>query len=85
MATEVRLKLGPDGQVTIPSSVLAHYGLEPEAPLRVVETTSGILLVPEVAGPMSELLSTELQNWQDLFDEATGMFEYHEQEELERK
>lgn len=61
MNTSGTLKLDPNGQIVLPASVLAHYGLAPEAALRIVETHSGILLVPEQAGQMPESLAQELR------------------------
>ena len=42
-----QLIVGHRGEVTLPDTVRERYGLSPETPVRLVETRSGILLVPD--------------------------------------
>ncbi len=51
------------GKISLPEEVREHYGLTPDTPLRIVETCSGILLVPLTNEPLSESLARELDEW----------------------
>lgn len=54
------------------------YHLTPETSLRLIETRTGILLVPITDEPMSEELAGELAEWQSLSLESWDMFPYEE-------
>ncbi len=49
------------GKITLPAAVRSRYGLAEHTPVRVIETRTGILLVPLTQEPMSESLADELQ------------------------
>jgi bifunctional DNA-binding transcriptional regulator/antitoxin component of YhaV-PrlF toxin-antitoxin module len=68
------------GRITIPEALRSRYGFEPNTPVRVIETQSGILLVPLTDAPMSEGLKAELAEWQSLGAEALAMFPFEEKE-----
>jgi bifunctional DNA-binding transcriptional regulator/antitoxin component of YhaV-PrlF toxin-antitoxin module len=68
------LTIGHGGEVKLPEELRERYGLTPTTPVRVIETKSGILLVPETGTPMSPELSRELSEWQGLGAEAWSMF-----------
>jgi bifunctional DNA-binding transcriptional regulator/antitoxin component of YhaV-PrlF toxin-antitoxin module len=74
------LTIEEGGKVTIPDKVRARYGFEPNTPVRMIETHSGILLVPLTDAPMSETLKAELSEWQSLAAESLEMFPYEKGE-----
>jgi bifunctional DNA-binding transcriptional regulator/antitoxin component of YhaV-PrlF toxin-antitoxin module len=60
------ITIGADGHVALPKEVGERYHLKPETPLRLIETRSGILLVPVIDEPMSDELRDELADLQAL-------------------
>jgi bifunctional DNA-binding transcriptional regulator/antitoxin component of YhaV-PrlF toxin-antitoxin module len=78
MSTSENLIVEDGGKITLPESVREHYGLAEDTPLRVIETRSGILLVPLTSEPMSEDLRSELDEWQALGSESLELFPYEE-------
>lgn len=78
MSTSEDLIIEDGGKITLPEAVREHYGLAEDTPLRVIETRSGILLVPLTAEPMSEDLRSELDEWQALGSESLELFPYEE-------
>ncbi len=62
------------------ADVQERSGLKPETAVRLIETRSGILLVPLTDTPMSTDLIAELQDWQSLGQEAWELFSYDEDE-----
>jgi bifunctional DNA-binding transcriptional regulator/antitoxin component of YhaV-PrlF toxin-antitoxin module len=64
------------GEIMLPNDVRKRYGLTPNAPVRIIETRGGILLVPLTNAPMDENLVQELQAWQGLGAESWGQFPY---------
>lgn len=78
MSTSENLIVEDGGKITLPESVREHYGLAEDTPLRVIETRSGILLVPLTSEPMSEDLRSELDEWQALGSESLELFHYEE-------
>jgi len=60
------LTLAAGGQLTLPNELCVRYGLTPEMPLRIIETRSGILLIPLSDAPMDDALQQELAEWQAL-------------------
>lgn len=69
------------GKISLPDDVREHYGLTPNTPVRIIETRSGILLVPLTGEPMSQDLARELDEWQSLGAENLEMFPYDDDEE----
>lgn len=78
MSTSENLIVEDGGKITLPESVREHYGLAEDTPLRVIETRSGILLVPLTSEPVSEDLRSELDEWQALGSESLELFPYEE-------
>jgi bifunctional DNA-binding transcriptional regulator/antitoxin component of YhaV-PrlF toxin-antitoxin module len=72
----VDLTVGHAGEIVLPSEVRDRYGLVPDRPVRIVETRSGILLVPLADAPPSEELARELAEWQALGAESWELFPY---------
>jgi len=72
------MTIGRGGEVTLPLDVQERYGLKPETPVRLVETSSGILLIPLTNEPMSEELTQELREWQGLGEAAWTQFPYED-------
>jgi hypothetical protein len=72
------LLMKPDGALPLPPALVQRYGLTPETPIRVIETQSGILLVPITNQPMSKELAEELAQWQQLSMECWDQFPYEE-------
>jgi AbrB family looped-hinge helix DNA binding protein len=75
------LTVGRAGEIVLPDPVRDRYGLEPNTPVRLVETRSGILLVPLTDEPMSPELEAELEEWQALSLETWAMFPYEDGDE----
>lgn len=69
-----------NGRITLPEEVLDRYQLDEETPLRIIETRSGILLVPLTDEPMTADLRVELEAWQELGAESLGTIPYEETE-----
>ena len=65
-----------DGKLALPLDLQERCGLLPETSVRVIETRSGLLLVPLTEAPMSIELSEELQEWQSLSQSAWAQFPY---------
>ena len=78
MATN--LTVGLEGEIALRVDVRERYGILPETPLRVVETRTGILLVPLSDAPMSEALRKELAAWQDATLTSWPQFPYDDAE-----
>lgn len=57
--------------ITLPFDVQERYRLKPDVPVRIIETRSGILLVPLTEDPMTENLAQELRRWQALGQEVS--------------
>jgi len=74
------MTVGPDGGLTLPAEVQEHYRLTPETPIRIIETRSGILLVPLTDAPMDGELAQELTEWQSLAQETWAAFPYDDKE-----
>ena len=68
-----------DGKFTLPSDIQERCGLLPETAVRLIETRSGILLVPLTDAPMSAELTEELREWQALGQGAWEMFSYEDE------
>lgn len=78
MATSEKLLVEDGGKVTLPEPFRTRYALTMDAPLRVIETRAGILLIPLTDEPMSEDLRSELEDWQQLGAESVATFPYEE-------
>jgi bifunctional DNA-binding transcriptional regulator/antitoxin component of YhaV-PrlF toxin-antitoxin module len=73
------LTIGPRGEVLLPREVQKRYGLTPDVSIRIIETRSGSLLVPQTDVPMDEALAQELAEWQSLAAETWQMFPYEDE------
>jgi hypothetical protein len=67
-----------DGKIALPNDVLSKYGLADHTPVRIIETHTGILIVPLTDEPMNKALAAELEQWQALGAESRSMFPYNE-------
>lgn len=72
------LRSGPHGEILLPENMRARHGITGDTPIRVIETRSGILLVPLTREPMSPALARELDQWQSLASTSWEMFEYRD-------
>ena len=70
------LTIGHGGEMVLPETVRDRYGLVPEAPVRIIETRHGILLVPLSDATIDVALAEELAEWQALGAESWGAFPY---------
>jgi hypothetical protein len=70
-----------DGKITLPKDVVGRYRLNDDTPLRIVETRSGILLIPLTKEPMSSALNAEIAEWQTLGAESFELFPYESDEQ----
>jgi bifunctional DNA-binding transcriptional regulator/antitoxin component of YhaV-PrlF toxin-antitoxin module len=62
--------IGANGSISLPDELRERYGLGADTPVRIIETRSGLLLIPMTEAPMSEALFEELEEWQALGMEA---------------
>ncbi len=60
------LTVGPAGQIELPDNVRDRYGMTPATPIRIIETSGGVLLIPLGDAPMSPELAEELAQWEAL-------------------
>jgi bifunctional DNA-binding transcriptional regulator/antitoxin component of YhaV-PrlF toxin-antitoxin module len=74
------LRIGPGGEITLPTEVLDRYRLTPDIPIRIIETRDGILLVPQTDEPMSEELQRELEEWRKIGTQTWDLFPYEDTE-----
>lgn len=80
MAMSENLVIENGGKITLPETLRDRYGLAQDTPLRVIETRTGILLIPLTGEPMSEALRSELEEWQALGTESFEMFPYEDEQ-----
>ena len=78
MNTAESVTVEAGGKITLPDSVRSRYGMAEQTPVRLIQTSTGVLLIPLTSEPMSEELADELQAWQSLGAESLGMFPYDE-------
>ncbi len=57
--------IGKQGELIVPEEMRARYHLEPDIPVRLVETKVGILIIP-LTEPPSDALLQELAAWQQM-------------------
>jgi hypothetical protein len=72
--------LKPGGELTLPKMLCERYGMTPEVPIRIIETRSGLLLIPLTRAPMDAELEKELAEWQQLSRSVWDAFPYQEHE-----
>ncbi len=72
--------MGREGEISLPTELRDRYGLVPETPIRVVETRSGILLVPLTGESPSASLQQELEEWQEASAQSWALFPYESDE-----
>ncbi|MFN8496725.1 MAG: hypothetical protein U0641_02630 [Anaerolineae bacterium] len=73
--------IGHQGEIALPDDVRNRYGFLPDTPIRIIETSTGILIVPLTDEPMSQELKEELAAWQELSTETWDMFSYSDNDE----
>jgi AbrB family looped-hinge helix DNA binding protein len=73
------LTVGRSGEIALPKELRERYALKPETRVRVIETQSGILLVPLTEAPMTGELARELEEWQSLGTRAWETFAYDDE------
>ena len=59
------LLLETNGTIKLPKKSLKRYGIEQKTPIRLIETSEGILLIPITNEPMSSELKQEIAEWQE--------------------
>jgi hypothetical protein len=79
MKTDSKVIMEEGGKVTLPGEVCSKYDLSPNTSIRIIETKTGILLVPISNEPINEELASELMQWQELGIENWNMFSYDEE------
>ncbi|MCC7290495.1 MAG: hypothetical protein IT449_00375 [Phycisphaerales bacterium] len=62
--------------LTQPASNGSRHGIEPNKPLRILETRSGVLTIPLADEPMAEDLAREIEEWQALSTNAWDSFPF---------
>ena len=70
-----------DGKIALPSALRSRYGLADHTRVRMIETQTGILIVPLTNEPMSAELVSELEDWRELGAQSLAMFPYDEGKE----
>jgi hypothetical protein len=75
------ITMNPSGEIALPPDVRARRGFTPQTPIRVIETRSGVLLVPLTEEPMDPVLAQELADWQALSATTWDMFPYHDDQQ----
>lgn len=70
--------LTSDGKVALPQDVRDKHGFKEGTPIRIIETRTGLLLVPLTGEPMSEELKHEIAAWQSLSLSSWDLFQYSE-------
>ncbi|MFN8485725.1 MAG: hypothetical protein U0768_22005 [Anaerolineae bacterium] len=73
--------IGHEGEIALPDEVRDRYGFLPDTPIRIIETSTGILIVPMTDESMSQQLAQELADWQSLGTESWDMFSYSDNDE----
>jgi hypothetical protein len=70
--------LKPGGVLTLPAPLCERYGMTAEVPIRIIETRSGVLLIPLTHAPMDAELEKELADWQELSSTVWDAFPFQE-------
>ena len=78
MSVSESLVVEAGGKIRLPESITHRYNLAPDTQLRVVETRSGILLIPLTGDSMSEQLQSELADWQALSQSSLDSLSFEE-------
>ncbi|MEN3002367.1 MAG: AbrB/MazE/SpoVT family DNA-binding domain-containing protein [Armatimonadota bacterium] len=74
-----QVTIGKNGELVVPPELRERYHLEPDVPVRLVETRVGILVIPLV-GTLPQGLLQELADWQQLGMRAWEQFPYEDTE-----
>ena len=67
-----------DRKIALPPELCEKHGFTTDTPIRIVETRTGLLLVPLTNSPMSEELAREVSDWQALSVSTWEMFPYED-------
>ncbi len=70
--------IGKHGEITVPPELRARYQLCPDAPVRLVETRVGILIVPLTSATLSDDVLHELAEWQSIGLQSWEQFPYED-------
>jgi bifunctional DNA-binding transcriptional regulator/antitoxin component of YhaV-PrlF toxin-antitoxin module len=77
----INLTVGQEGEIRLPDDLRERHGIAPETPLRVIETRSGIYLIPLNGKDVSAALTVEMENWQSLGQSTWDSFSYENEQE----
>lgn len=72
------MTIGRSGEMTLPQEVQERCGLGPEVSVRLIETRSGLLLIPLTDVPMTAELEQEVEEWQALGGDTWAQFQFAE-------
>lgn len=72
--------MNASGHIALPSDVRERHGFSPQTPIRIIETRSGVLLVPLTDEPMDADLVQELAEWQALSASTWDIFPYQDEQ-----
>lgn len=78
MENTATLTMGETGEIALPQSVRDRYKMTPSTPIRIVETRTGLLLVPLTDAPPSDALARELAEWQELGAQTWEQFPFED-------
>jgi len=70
--------MSKDGTIPLPLELRDKHGFDADTPIRIVETRTGVLLIPLTKAPMNEELKQELAEWQELSISTWNAFPYEE-------
>ena len=68
-----------EGTISLPLELRDKHGFDADTPIRIVETRTGVLLIPLTKAPMSDELAQELAEWQALSLSTWNAFPYEEE------
>ena len=75
------ISLGHQGEIVLPDEIRERYGFKPDGPIRMIETKTGVLIIPLTNEPMSESLVAELSEWQGAGESSWNLFAFEESSE----
>jgi bifunctional DNA-binding transcriptional regulator/antitoxin component of YhaV-PrlF toxin-antitoxin module len=71
------ITVGGTGEIALPAEVRERFRIVPHTRLRIIETQTGVLLVPLTDEPMSPPLKEEIAEWQSLAGASWEKFGYN--------
>jgi hypothetical protein len=73
-----QITMSKERMIFLPVEVCAKHGFTADTPIRLIETLSGVLLIPLTNAPMNKELAQELAEWQALSMSTWERFPYED-------